>query len=171
MRDIQNIWDKWTDGNGEMVGDSRPIGRVTVEKDFYLNLSETNVGLSNRGPFRWYQRFANDQVETEVPNIKTIQIQRSIDSDAATCTITLNNMWHENFGEVTGAVGQLGLPGYLGPDYGATGEAEARWGQTKNTWSKVLVPNALIRTYEGFRWVQRHGGYPCRQSGRVERAV
>ncbi len=151
MRDIENIWTKWDTGNGEFVGDNRPIARVTVEKDYYLNYSDANVGLSNRGPFRWYQRCDNSQVETEIPNIQSIQIQRSIDSDAATATIQIYNMWHEDFGDQpSGPIGQLGMPGYLGPDYGASADAAARWGQTANEWARVLTPNALIRTYEGF---------------------
>ena len=133
MRNVQEIWDKWEFGNGEFIGDSRPIGRVTVETDYYLNLSGPSVGTSNRGPFRWYQRCDNSQIETEIPNIQSIQIQRSIDSDAATCNISIYNMWHEDFGEQpSGPVGQLGMPGYLGPDYGRSPESEARWGQTIN---------------------------------------
>jgi hypothetical protein len=153
MKNLPNIWDAFEISDGVMVGDYKPHGRVTVEIDWVLNLTSAVYGLSNRGPYRWFQREDNSQVETELPNVEQINIRRSIDADAATCDITIANQEHYDHSETPAdGVGttQLGRPGYYTWTYGQSAEAQARWGQVENVWADVLVPNALIRTYEGY---------------------
>lgn len=143
------IWNAWSSGGPFIGDDSAPHTRVTVEPDWYLTRSGTNVGTWRKGPARWFQREDNSQVEVEVPNIKRVVIDRSIDTDAATCTITLANQWmNENL--AVGASVDLGNPGYFTFDRGSTEEARARWDHSANQWSSVLVPVALLRTYQGF---------------------
>ena len=153
MKNLPNIWDAWEISGGKMFGDFKPHGRVTVEKDWQLNLTSSVYGTSKRGPYRWYQREDNSQVETEIPNVDQIDIRRSIDSDAATATVVISNQRHYDHGEIPSegaSTTQLGRPGYYTWTYGQSADSQARWGQVENEFADVLVPNALIRTYEGY---------------------
>ena len=154
MRDTTGpIWDIWTRG-GPFVGvNSRSHGRVTVEKNWRLETSHEAGGYA-KTPVRYFQRADGSQVETEVPNIATIQIERSIDQDAATCTITLFNQQMLELGAQPLVDGDgttiLGQPGYFTFNYGDSAESRNKWGHSENEWNDVIVPNALLRTYQGY---------------------
>lgn len=148
MRTIPaRMWDLWNRG-GPFIGENKPNGRVTVEKDWFLN-AVSNVATSDpaKYPFRWFQRADNSQQETEVPNIKRIAIDRSLEADAATCEISLYNqeMDRNNSGQ-NKRLGNSGNMTWRQPSRAA----RARWAQIKGPWADVLVPNALLRTYQGF---------------------
>jgi hypothetical protein len=148
MKNVPNIIDTWE--TGFFVGNRRAQTRVTVEKDWYLNKTGVSYGTSKRGPFRWYQRADNSQVETELPNVKSVSIDRSIDTDMATCKIDVYNQWMIVNGAVQELAGELGKPGYFSWARGHSQEALARWNQEGNDWQDVLVPDALVRTYQGY---------------------
>lgn len=151
MRTVSaTIWNAWLSGGPFIGEDAASHSRVTVEPGWALTKSGSIVGTYNKGPIRWFQSAENDQVEVEVPNIKRISIDRSIDTDAATCTITLANQWMDEVVATGAAADDLGSPGYFTFDRGSGIEATARWGQTANSWSSVLVVNALLRTYQGY---------------------
>ena len=152
MRNAQAINDLWNSG-GPFLGTDRSHGRVTVEPDWFLTHTAKTWGSSTRGPFRWFQREDNSQVVREIPGIKSIAIDRSVDQDAATCTIVVYNQRMDDNDTVSEIPTQLGNPGYYTPDRGRSPETNARWNQSANIWENVLTPNALLRTYEGF------GGY------------
>jgi hypothetical protein len=145
---MENLWAN----AGPFVGVDRSNARVTVEKDWYLNTT-LNVLTTDptKLPYRWWQRLDNSQVETDIPNIKSIQWDRSIDSDAASCTIVIVNQKMQP--NASGQNRRLGVRGYYSwRERGVN--ALAQWPENSNTdWTDVLVPNALLRTYEGF------GGY------------
>lgn len=151
MRDIAHIWEAWSTDIPK-VGEFKPCSRVTVEKSFWLNVTASRtVGTWTRGPARWYQRFdTNDQVETEIPNIKNVSIERSIESDAGQCTIVLANTAELAWGELEETPGQHGRPGFYTWSRGVSQDAVSRWGHVINEWRDVLVPNALLRTYQGY---------------------
>lgn len=143
---IQDIWN----AGGPFIGDKAAHGRVTVEIGWNLNTTTSTWGACTRGPYRWWQRADNSQVETEVPNVSSIQIDRGLDADAGTCTIELKNQWMV-LNNGTGVEGsELGKPGYFTWNRGASAEARARWGHQANVWENVLRPNALLRTYQGY---------------------
>lgn len=152
MRSAQAIKDLW-DAGGPFIGTDRSHGRVTVEPDWFLTKTTKTWGSGSCGPYRWFQREDNSQTEVEIPGIKTIKIDRSVDQDAATCTITLYNQSMDDNDEAGELVSQLGNPGYYTPDRGRSPETNARWNQGANSWENVLTPGALLRTYQGF------GGY------------
>jgi len=152
-----------------MIGDTKPCGRVTIEPDWTLKTTDPVYDGSVRGPFRYWQDSANDQVEVEIPNIKSIQIERSTSQDIATCNIAMYNQWHYSNSAATGVIvpeltNQLGRPGYFWPKRGESAEAQALWNQEPGQgatlkdgtydpdfdWTNVIVPNALIRTYQGY---------------------
>ncbi len=141
------IWDAWNVG-GPFVGDAAPHSRVTVERDWMLNLQQV-AGTYPKVPVRWYQRNDNSQVETEVPNIKNISIDKNLDTDAATCSISLyNTKMHLN--TATGGEVELGQPGFYTWRYRSE-EANSRWGpRAGQDWLKVLTPDCLLRTYQGY---------------------
>lgn len=144
------IRDTWARG-GPFIGALRAVGRVTVEVGWELRAEMAPGSIAaSKVPVRWFQRLANDQVETEVPNVRTINIDRSLDNDAATCDITLTNQWMKANTAAPELAGQLGSPGYFTFDRGVSPMAKARWNHTANAWLNVLTPNALLRTYEGF---------------------
>jgi hypothetical protein len=139
----------------EAVGSPNPAGLIAaVIAEGGSVLVRTNNTWASVG---------NLQVESEIPNVRSINIDRSLDTDAATCEITLSNQWmRTNEGRLIPPSGVaiineedphpliLGEPGFFSPSHGATAEARARWQQSQSNWGDLLVPNALIRTYQGF---------------------
>jgi len=123
---------------------------VTVETSFKLNTAY-GVGEGSKQPVRWFMRSDGSQVETEVPNVKVIAIDSSLDTDAATCEITLSNQWMENNATMAARPpGESGFMGYFSFDRGGAPDARSRWGHQPNPWTNVLTPNALLRTYQGY---------------------
>lgn len=149
MRDVPAIWDAWR--SGVYLGDTKPSTRVTVEESFFLTPTGPVVGQWERGPARWFQRADLDkQVETEIPGVMNVSINRSTEPDAGTCDITIRNVTAPTLGAPEMPKGQFSDIGHYTPDRGESQEANARWGHAVNPWHGVLVPNALLRTYQGF---------------------
>lgn len=142
------IWDAWNPG-GPFIGDRAPHGRVTVEKDWWLNL-QLSAGSYQKCPIRWFQRYDNSQVETEIPNVKSIDIDRSVDTDAGSCTVNVYNQKMLANAVAGSSAGVLGQPGYYTWRFRST-DAVALWGPGPGEeWRDVLVPDALLRTYQGY---------------------
>lgn len=149
-------WDLWNAG-GPYVGDNKPCSRVTVDASqiasdyqfLHMSPSGQNIGSYSRVPIRWFQRCDNSQLETELPNIKSVNIDRSIDNDAATCEIVLYN---QKMLPLTGVPSnELGQPGFFTFGRGTSDDEVARWqNHEPNSWYNVLTPNTLLRTYQGF---------------------
>lgn len=155
MKSIAPIQEAWDTGN--FLGINRSYGRVTVEKDWMINsfpqiTTTTTWPTADRvGPWRYFQHDTNDlSLQTVLDNVKSINIDRSIDTDAASCTIVIYNS----------VLGDTGYdPGYYSYNRGSSTEAQARWGHVSNDWNNVLTPMALLRTYEGW------GGYTAEGTG------
>ncbi len=144
---LLNLWRQ----GGPFIGDAgAPHGRVTVEPTWRLR-ENFSVATSDPGklPFRWFQRLDNSQTEVEVPNIKSIGIDRNLDVDAATCNIEIYNQWMDGNMVSGDNPYELGSPGYFSWNYGGP-DAQARWGHPQNVWNNILIPNALLRTYQGY---------------------
>jgi hypothetical protein len=142
---ITNLWNQ----GGPFIGDNgAPHGRVTVEPGWFLHEeSSVSTDVPSKLPFRWWQRLDNSQTEVEIPNISTIEIDRTLDADAASCEIEIYNQWMDS-NSVAGN-SELGSPGYFTWNYGQ-GDAAVRWGSSDSPWNDILIPNALIRIYQGF---------------------
>lgn len=84
----------------------------------------------------------------ELPNVKSVEWSRSTDSDVADCTIVVKNTAPLPYDEVAVA-GQLDQPGYYTFDRGGS-NFSSRWKQVRNEWFGMLVPDNIIRTYEGY---------------------
>jgi len=149
--------------SGRMIGDKRPSVRVTVEPDWKLETTVQTYANTLRGPYRYYVDNADTRVEVEVPQIKSVQIDRTLSQDVATCKITMYNQSHNGNTLVPELGDQLGKPGYFWPKRGVSSESHLLWNQTAATgakyrngtwdsnfeWTNVLIPNGLIRTYAG----------------------
>jgi hypothetical protein len=92
---------------------------------------------------------ASVEIPQELPNVKSVQWTRSIDTDVADCTIECWNTKPLEIGQ-TPRAGELDLPGYFTYDRGATAFGKARWGHVRNEWFGMLMPDNIIRTYEGY---------------------
>ncbi len=164
MRDADLINNLWQRGGPFSGDEGKPHTRVTVQapwpaadaaikdgdEDHVIHPTTTKAGnAQSRGvPVRWYQKADNSQTETEVPNVKSVNIDRSIDTDVASCQITLNNKWTYGNGMVPAehlTEGNRHLVGHFTPTRGAYPEGQVRWGQEANEWENVFVPNAIIR--------------------------
>ena len=148
------FFERWADPTFQEIGVQRTRGFVTCEPDWWLTATSSNVGAwpKEKRPIRWWQRADNSQTEIEIPQVKNIGMDKSIESDAAECTVTLSNQWMKtNFASQIAR--RLGIPGYFTFDHGVSSEAQDRWQHETNEWQGRLVPGALLRTYEG------HGGF------------
>lgn len=145
-----HIYDLWTAGGPFIGSEGKPHGRVTVEIGWTLGEYGSPVGSFRKPPLRYVQTTAQDQVETEVPNINSIAIERSVDQMAGTVAITMTNQQHNAVGVANTNLEEFGNPGYFTFSRGDSATALALWGHTPNSWNDVLVPNALIRTYQGY---------------------
>jgi hypothetical protein len=158
FKNIQNLH-----RTGQFVGKDRPVGRVTWSKGLLLETQSERDGVST---VRYLDKTAP---ETEFFGIRNIEIDRSIGTDAATATIVMWNVsssWTRPEGVDTGP-----SPGYLTPGRGnakvptmsvfnsisvsdpSTGGSKTYptdWGYSNNTYRDVLVPNTVLRTYQGY---------------------
>jgi hypothetical protein len=143
--------------SGDYIGpDNRPYSRVTIQRmhvqhvDYWMPRS-TWVGWRHNGVYR-SALFGQDQVPRELRNIKSISYERSTDQDAATCTITLYNTVVQRAGEVAANEQDFDRPGWFTPNRGNEEDEFFinRWGYESNRWHNWLLPDRLIRTYEGY---------------------
>src|SRR5215510_285578 len=154
---IHNLWQQ----GGPFVGpEGRPHGRVTVQApwedgldypEWVVRPTMINIGTyAKRGaPLRFFQKADQSQIEIEVPSVKSIQIDRSLDSGAATCHISVLNQHMDPLG-TAGSEDELGVPGYYTFDHGKSASTQIRWGHQENPFSYLLYPNSIMRTYQGF---------------------
>lgn len=151
MRDtgFAPIWNAWSQG-GPFVGeDAAPHSRVTVDKDWRLNLQQ-HAGSYQKCPVRWFQRIDGSQIETEVPNVKSVAWDRSLSNDAATLTLELYNQEMLTDALAGSRSSVLGQPGVMTWRQGSP-QSQARWGPPVGMeWANVLTPDALLRTYQGY---------------------
>lgn len=145
MRDIpQEQLDIWT--SGDFTGDNRPIARVTIQR--------LHVNLTSVDKKRLFASSVFGQADRprELPNVKSVTWERSITSDVATATVVFYNTTPLALGQTPPISGDLDLRGYYTFNYGKNDWSVDRWGQSPNKWQDYLVPDRLLRTYEGYGW-------------------
>lgn len=142
----QQIWDAWQSG-GPFIGEWKPNGVVTVELGWNLRTTAGNEKITSIR--YWNRKAAGSITEVPIPGVKNIDITRSLDADAGTLSLQIYNQRLDANGAVSESESVLGQPGYLNFNHGET-EAQSRWGQVANTWADVLVPNSLLRVYQGY---------------------
>lgn len=144
-------WDLWN--SGQFVGDNAPVTRAIIQK----------AVVKKYGPWRSLL-FGQDEFNYEIPNIKTVSIDRRHQSDAATMSLTfLNqvvadpdaNLDQDYTGGTSGPTRRelkdLARPGYYTFRRGITPESFPRWGHESDAiWQDMLIPNRVIRTFQGW---------------------
>jgi hypothetical protein len=122
--------------------------------------TETTYKLDPKHPHRVHNTYADFLFSRlgkpmEIPTVKSVEWTRSVDQDVAECTITMWNTKPQPYDEVAPKGSNprpfdLDYPGYYTYDRGATQVAKDQWGYTKNEWFGYLLPDNIIRTYEGY---------------------
>lgn len=141
-----------------MVGMDRPVGRVSWIKTRVRSVASTKKG---EGLLRYLYKTTVDP-ELELGNIRTIDIDRSVGQDAATCTITMWNT-HGTTSEPEG-IDTAGRKGHLTPGRGephppvtslfydtTTGKRyPSDWKYPATGYRDALIPNTIIKTFQGY---------------------
>lgn len=137
----------WSDGN--FVGRNKPIARVTIQR--------LDVQLQKVDADRLFASalFGQADIPRELPNVKSVSWERSVGTDVATCTIVFYNTEPLPLGTTpaTGTadtVGDFDQPGSYTFNRGATSWSTSRWGHTINSWADYIIPDRILRTYEGY---------------------
>lgn len=150
-------------------GTNRPMFRATIQKLDVKSviydlasvpsvvLDGTTVAQSitmkefgGTGKFR-SAMFGQEFRPIELPNLASVHYQRSVDQPVSSCTIELYNTEILPIGESPeNASDVFERPGYFTPNRGTTTEAQSRWGQASNAWRDILIPDRVIRLYEGY---------------------
>ena len=140
MREVPNVMTaRWY--SGLYVGDAKPMARVTVHKpNIELFNTQENLFAS--------LMFGGGGTPKELPNVKSVSWERGIDQDVASCTIEFYNVAPLPIGQ-TPRPDELDQPGYYTYNRGAT-PYSSRWGHTENEWAKLLMPDNILRTFEGY---------------------
>lgn len=142
------------------IGDQRPVIRATIQvqnmKRFNYDTAWANGGTwetdrHRTGTFASFI-FGDSSPLREIPNIKSCSWERSVGQDAATCTLTLMNAEMTPIGaaEANPDPDELDNPGWLTYNRGNPTVDPNPWGYEANGWRGILVPDRVVRTYEGY---------------------
>ena len=139
---------------GDFVGQRRPVGRVTFQD---LSLGET---FSSRpGPWRHLITTSNPALATEL-QVNNISINASTGQDAATCSLDMDNVRQGQYvwegddedpfgvGALSFSRGEKGVA--VTSIYGDEAEFPTDWGYAPNAHARLLTPNVVVRTYQGY---------------------
>lgn len=136
-------------------GDDRPMVRATISRlsvaSYAYNLAENVYGLEGQGVFT-SALFGQQDQPVELPNIKSVKWDRSSRQDAASCTIELWNTDTLPLGGVPEGEdqGDFDRPGYFTFNRGESTLSQSLWNQATNGWQGLLMPDRVIKTYEGY---------------------
>lgn len=128
-------------GSGDFSGPNRPMVRATIQR---LSVRTSKYGTQTYASMM----FGQSSVPLELPNIRSVKWSRSTEG-AATMTMTLWNTEPLPLGMVPLNDGQLDQPGYYTPTRGKS-FGTPPWSHTANGWQDWIVPDRLVRTYEGY---------------------
>lgn len=139
MRDVPlSMSQAW--GSGDLLGSQAAHMRVTIQPlSIQLTPYRENIWASYLFGQTWPPHELTDVV-------KSVHWERTIDSDAATCTVTVYNTTPTPAGSDFGPL--YDQPGYLTWRRGT--DSGNRWGLTRNWWHDWIVPDRVMRTYEGY---------------------
>ena len=176
MRDVpDSMTAAWR--SGDFTGRQRPVVRATVTHNFmklwnftlistYSRMTVAGSGIpainqsggidplhgekiaQTYADFLWHNLDAATNTPKELPNIQSVTWTRSTDGQVAEGTIVIQNVAQLATGHAPLA-GEFELPGYYHPYYGSTSYA-SRWGHSQNSWFGMLMPDNIIRTFEGY---------------------
>lgn len=142
------------------TGSRRPVVRATIQRTQIQTFSYDTwnaLGGSANSALDKHTNgvytsvlFGNPNPVREIKNIQTCSWERSLDQDVATCTIELLNTEVTPIGNLDEETGDYDQPGYYTFSRGSSALGKSRWGHAQNGWRNVFVPDALVKTYEGY---------------------
>lgn len=99
--------------------------------------------------------FTPPEAPKELPNIRSVAWSRALNQDLATLTLEIYNTAPRDEDVPLPSGGRIALdhPGYYTYNRGKTAGSK-RWGHTINEWSGLIMPDNLLRTYEGYGYDQ-----------------
>lgn len=127
---------------GDFTGDTRATARVTIQM--------SALGLyQNDGLIYSSVLFPNSGYGAqELPNVKSVNWNRSVD-DVASMTMELFNTKPLPSGTGPDTGDSFDLLGYYTYNRGRTSYSQSNWGHSSNEWQDMLVPDRLVRVYQG----------------------
>lgn len=130
MREVPGSLDAlWK--SGRFIGENKPTARVTLQVP--------RMGLAHTPRNRYASIvFGSTNLPVELPNVRSVSWDRDVDQDVAGGSIEFFN-----------ATNLLPDRGYYTPNRGDSAY-HARWGLEGNEWQGLLVPDMVLRTYEGY---------------------
>lgn len=141
------------------AGPTRPCVRATVQRAHMRRISYNTANApggdydherERRGHFANFL-FGGDESVHEIRSLKRCTWSRSVEQDVSECTLTILNTDVTPIGTATQQADDFEQPGLFTYNRGDTFIAANRWGYTSETgWNKLLVPDRLVRTYEGY---------------------
>jgi hypothetical protein len=140
---MKTVTDAMTDTwlSGVYTGASRPCVRATIQ---HTHLIRKRFRKERYASYL----FGNPYSVLELPNIKSCNWQRTVDSDAGTMTLVLFNAKETPIGvapdEEDYVYNRLGWFTFN------RGDDDNPWNHQPNGWTHRLHPDMLIKTYEGY---------------------
>lgn len=142
------------------IGDQRPVARAVIYKqnmrsfmyDTAWRQGGTFEGVRHRAAYFQSFIFGDTAERREIRNIKSLSWERSVDQDAASCTITLLNSDLAPIG-ATSDDNEFDRPGAFTFNHGEVPHDAIQnpWGYSENTgWQDVFMPDMVVKTYEGY---------------------
>jgi len=130
----------------DFTGPRKARTRVTIQKSF-MGLRNVGTQVYATMPFHDGQDPAR-----ELPNVRSVTSDRAIDTDTATSTMTLWNTVPLPPGTGPDTAGSFDLLGYYTHNRGKSAYSVSDWGHAENQWQDFLVPDRLVRVYQGYGW-------------------
>lgn len=126
--------------SGVYVGDQRATARVTVQhRDLRLHNTPENTFANFIFPA------AAQDPPKELPNVKSVTWERTIDQAAASCTVEFWNTKPLEPGETPDS-DTFDQPGYYTYNRGRSGYTNL----APNEWANMLMPDNVLVTHEGY---------------------
>lgn len=151
------MWEVWQ--SGRFIGENRPVTRATISRNVLTKVENYRTLL--------FTKATENQIE--IPNISSVQIDRRLNADAATMTMTLKNFTavhpsdnldqrHNAPAPPTGPgrtrreLRELGKPGFYTFRRGVARDIDGvnPWDHDSSRWVDLLIPNRVIWTFQGY---------------------
>ena len=163
----EDLWDLWR--AGDFTGPNRPTGRVVVSKHVVTQDPTSNARTLLFSPAGFQDEIADQIVylaeSYELPNVRTIEIDRRLGSDAASVKITLVNTQPPSADDVLDEtydqegssptrrdLGEFGKPGAYSFRRGIAVDSDGLnpWAHDTSEWVDLLIPNRVLKTFQGY---------------------